>query len=180
MQSFDWDARLTCSFRVCCGLQLQIPDWVDIVKTATFKELPPQDKDWYYIRAGAATSHKRISMTGAAWGPRSGVATCRSSAAAQDPQQHRVQVAVSPCSAAGAASWQGTGRSARQHLQQEPQPSCLSRHSTRVVAAACAGLQQLQAGAVYPHQESIWATQVKCFLDKADLLPAAPQQLLSP
>jgi hypothetical protein len=26
---------------------------VDIVKTATFKELPPQDKDWYYIRAGA-------------------------------------------------------------------------------------------------------------------------------
>jgi hypothetical protein len=35
------------------GLQLQIPDWVDVVKTATFKELPPQDKDWYYIRAGA-------------------------------------------------------------------------------------------------------------------------------
>lgn len=39
---------------MCCSeLQLQIPDWVDIVKTATFKELPPQDKDWYYIRAGA-------------------------------------------------------------------------------------------------------------------------------
>lgn len=35
-------------------MQLQIPDWVDIVKTATFKELPPQDKDWYYIRAGEA------------------------------------------------------------------------------------------------------------------------------
>jgi len=33
--------------------KLQIPDWVDIVKTATFKELPPQDKDWYYIRAAA-------------------------------------------------------------------------------------------------------------------------------
>lgn len=50
---------LRCSLSVClclrlfsCGLQLQIPDWVDIVKTATFKELPPQDKDWYYIRAG--------------------------------------------------------------------------------------------------------------------------------
>lgn len=52
---------LRCSLSVpsacgcfCCGLQLQIPDWVDIVKTATFKELPPQDKDWYYIRAGGA------------------------------------------------------------------------------------------------------------------------------
>eukprot|EP00882_Tetradesmus_deserticola_P000094 GHRQ01000105.1.p1 GENE.GHRQ01000105.1~~GHRQ01000105.1.p1 ORF type:complete len:154 (+),score=79.59 GHRQ01000105.1:155-616(+) len=33
--------------------KLQIPDWVDIVKTATFKELPPQDKDWYYIRAAS-------------------------------------------------------------------------------------------------------------------------------
>jgi ribosomal protein S19E (S16A) len=41
------------------GLQLQIPDWVDIVKTATFKELPPQDKDWYYIRAGATQFHYR-------------------------------------------------------------------------------------------------------------------------
>ncbi len=38
------------------NLQLQIPDWVDIVKTATFKELPPQDKDWYYIRAGTSSS----------------------------------------------------------------------------------------------------------------------------
>jgi ribosomal protein S19E (S16A) len=33
--------------------QLQIPDWVDIVKTACFKELPPLDRDWYYIRAAA-------------------------------------------------------------------------------------------------------------------------------
>jgi hypothetical protein len=32
--------------------QLQIPDWVDVVKTGRVKELPPQDKDWYYIRAG--------------------------------------------------------------------------------------------------------------------------------
>jgi ribosomal protein S19E (S16A) len=42
---------LSCG--ICCGPQLQIPDWVDIVKTGRFKELPPQDKDWYYIRAGA-------------------------------------------------------------------------------------------------------------------------------
>ena len=32
--------------------QLQIPDWVDVVKTACFKELPPLDRDWYYVRAG--------------------------------------------------------------------------------------------------------------------------------
>ena len=42
----------------CCP-QLQIPDWVDIVKTAPHKELPPLDKDWYYIRAGAAAERPR-------------------------------------------------------------------------------------------------------------------------
>lgn len=41
---------MTAIFPACA--QLQIPDWVDVVKTARFKELPPQDKDWYYIRAG--------------------------------------------------------------------------------------------------------------------------------
>lgn len=33
-------------------LQIQLPGWVDIVKTASFKELAPYDPDWYYIRAG--------------------------------------------------------------------------------------------------------------------------------
>lgn len=33
-------------------LQLQLPAWVDIVKTSKSKELPPLDPDWYYIRAG--------------------------------------------------------------------------------------------------------------------------------
>ncbi|KAI8466685.1 MAG: component of cytosolic 80S ribosome and 40S small subunit [Monoraphidium minutum] len=33
--------------------KLQIPDWVDVVKTACFKELPPLDRDWYYIRAAS-------------------------------------------------------------------------------------------------------------------------------
>jgi ribosomal protein S19E (S16A) len=33
-------------------LQMELPEWVDIVKTARFKELPPSDPDWYYIRAG--------------------------------------------------------------------------------------------------------------------------------
>lgn len=34
-------------------MQLQLPSWVDIVKTAKYKELPPYDPDWYYVRAGA-------------------------------------------------------------------------------------------------------------------------------
>jgi len=32
--------------------KLDVPKWVDLVKTATFKELAPYDQDWYYIRAG--------------------------------------------------------------------------------------------------------------------------------
>lgn len=33
--------------------KLELPSWVDIVKTANFKELAPYDSDWYYIRAAA-------------------------------------------------------------------------------------------------------------------------------
>lgn len=32
--------------------KIEVPDWADIVKTGTFKELGPQDPDWYYVRAG--------------------------------------------------------------------------------------------------------------------------------
>ena len=35
-------------------LQMQLPNWVDLVKTATFKELAPYDPDWYYVRAGGS------------------------------------------------------------------------------------------------------------------------------
>jgi small subunit ribosomal protein S19e len=30
-----------------------VPKWVDIVKTGCHKELPPNDPDWYYVRAAA-------------------------------------------------------------------------------------------------------------------------------
>lgn len=33
-------------------VQIQLPSWVDIVKTGAFKELAPYDPDWYYVRAG--------------------------------------------------------------------------------------------------------------------------------
>lgn len=32
--------------------KMELPHWVDIVKTGTLKELAPYDPDWYYIRAG--------------------------------------------------------------------------------------------------------------------------------
>ncbi|KAL3526571.1 hypothetical protein ACH5RR_011227, partial [Cinchona calisaya] len=31
--------------------KIELPQWVDIVKTGTLKELAPYDPDWYYIRA---------------------------------------------------------------------------------------------------------------------------------
>ncbi len=33
--------------------KLEIPNWVDIVKTGVGKELAPYDPDWFYVRAGA-------------------------------------------------------------------------------------------------------------------------------
>jgi small subunit ribosomal protein S19e len=33
-------------------LFMQIPNWVDTVKTGSYKELAPYDPDWYYVRAG--------------------------------------------------------------------------------------------------------------------------------
>ncbi|KAL3162893.1 40S ribosomal protein S19 [Trebouxia sp. C0010 RCD-2024] len=32
---------------------IKLPQWVDIVKTGTFKELAPYDPDWYYVRAAS-------------------------------------------------------------------------------------------------------------------------------
>ncbi|CAL8467951.1 g7489 [Coccomyxa elongata] len=33
--------------------KIQLPAWVDIVKTGAFKELAPYDPDWYYVRAAS-------------------------------------------------------------------------------------------------------------------------------
>lgn len=35
--------------------KLEVPKWVDLVKTGTFKELAPYDPDWYFVRAGKMT-----------------------------------------------------------------------------------------------------------------------------
>eukprot|EP00475_Leptophrys_vorax_P038512 TRINITY_DN6810_c0_g1_i1.p1 TRINITY_DN6810_c0_g1~~TRINITY_DN6810_c0_g1_i1.p1 ORF type:complete len:148 (+),score=51.45 TRINITY_DN6810_c0_g1_i1:65-508(+) len=33
--------------------KFKIPAWADIVKTASWKELPPSNPDWFYVRAAA-------------------------------------------------------------------------------------------------------------------------------
>jgi small subunit ribosomal protein S19e len=40
----------------CVG-KLEVPAWVDIVKTASFKELAPYDPDWFYVRAATVARH---------------------------------------------------------------------------------------------------------------------------
>ncbi|KAF5315142.1 hypothetical protein D9619_007238 [Psilocybe cf. subviscida] len=37
--------------------KLEVPAWVDLVKTGSFKELAPYDPDWYYVRAAAVARH---------------------------------------------------------------------------------------------------------------------------
>ncbi|ORX35408.1 putative 40S ribosomal protein S19 [Kockovaella imperatae] len=37
--------------------KLDIPTWVDTVKTGCQKELAPYDPDWYYVRAAAVARH---------------------------------------------------------------------------------------------------------------------------
>ncbi|KAK7836511.1 40s ribosomal protein s19-1, partial [Quercus suber] len=41
---------------------VELPEWTDLVKTATFKELAPYDPDWYYIRA--ASMARKIYLRG--------------------------------------------------------------------------------------------------------------------
>ncbi|CAB0031061.1 unnamed protein product [Trichogramma brassicae] len=37
--------------------KMRVPEWVDLVKTARFKELAPYDPDWYYTRCAAIVRH---------------------------------------------------------------------------------------------------------------------------
>ncbi|CAI7653564.1 40S ribosomal protein S19 [Penicillium cosmopolitanum] len=43
--------------------KLPIPGWVDTVKTSASNELPPQDPDWYYVRAAAVARHIYMRKT---------------------------------------------------------------------------------------------------------------------
>ncbi|KAK8770850.1 hypothetical protein V5799_012685 [Amblyomma americanum] len=37
--------------------KLKVPDWVDVVKTAIYKELAPYDEDWFYTRCASVARH---------------------------------------------------------------------------------------------------------------------------
>ncbi|PWN54501.1 putative RPS19B-ribosomal protein S19.e, cytosolic [Violaceomyces palustris] len=37
--------------------KIEVPTWVDIVKTGAYKEQAPYDPDWFYIRAAALARH---------------------------------------------------------------------------------------------------------------------------
>ncbi|TQD94419.1 hypothetical protein C1H46_019970 [Malus baccata] len=42
--------------------RIELPDWTDIVKMATFKELAADEPDWYYIRS--ASMSRKIYLRG--------------------------------------------------------------------------------------------------------------------
>ncbi|KAF7135598.1 hypothetical protein RHSIM_Rhsim08G0147700 [Rhododendron simsii] len=50
-----YEAIYSCTY-------MELPQWTDIVKTGTFKELAPYDPDWYYIRA--ASMARKIYLRG--------------------------------------------------------------------------------------------------------------------
>lgn len=39
------------------------PGWVDTVKTGPAKEMPPQDADWFYVRAASIARHVYLRKT---------------------------------------------------------------------------------------------------------------------
>lgn len=43
--------------------KLEVPTWVDIVKTGAYKELAPYDQDWFYTRAGGSLSFSAVCAT---------------------------------------------------------------------------------------------------------------------
>ncbi|KAI0127691.1 major facilitator superfamily domain-containing protein [Xylariales sp. AK1849] len=43
--------------------KLPIPGWVDTVKTGPSRELPPQNVDWYYVRAASVARHVYLRKT---------------------------------------------------------------------------------------------------------------------
>jgi hypothetical protein len=43
--------------------KLPVPGWVDTVKTGHGKEMPPQDIDWFYVRAASVARHVYLRKT---------------------------------------------------------------------------------------------------------------------
>lgn len=37
--------------------KMKVPDFIDLIKSAKFKELAPYDPDWFYVRCAALVRH---------------------------------------------------------------------------------------------------------------------------
>ncbi|CEO96540.1 40S ribosomal protein S19 [Plasmodiophora brassicae] len=46
--------------------KIKVPSWAEYCKTAAYKELPPQNADWYYLRAAAIA--RRVYLRGGSVG----------------------------------------------------------------------------------------------------------------
>ncbi|KAL7671935.1 hypothetical protein ACOME3_006837 [Neoechinorhynchus agilis] len=44
--------------------RIEVPSWVDIVKTGPHKELSPDDEDWFYLRCAAVARHLYFERKG--------------------------------------------------------------------------------------------------------------------
>ncbi|KAJ2158526.1 Protein component of the small (40S) ribosomal subunit [Coemansia sp. RSA 552] len=40
--------------------KLEVPEWTEYAKTGSFKELPPNNPDWFYVRAAAIARHMYV------------------------------------------------------------------------------------------------------------------------
>merc|ERR1712114_119490 len=40
--------------------KMKVPEWIDLVKTNTAKELAPYDEDWFYVRCASLARHMYI------------------------------------------------------------------------------------------------------------------------
>jgi small subunit ribosomal protein S19e len=43
--------------------KVTLPAWVDVAKTGSFRELPPQNPDWFYIRCAAVARNVYLRPT---------------------------------------------------------------------------------------------------------------------
>jgi len=56
----DFIVALAAHFKK--SAKIELPEWHDLIKTGTFKELCPQDPDWYFVRA--ASMARKIYLRG--------------------------------------------------------------------------------------------------------------------
>lgn len=118
-------------------LQVQLPQYVDYVKTGAFKELAPLDPDWYYVRAGAQQLAGSDSRMSSKW-------------------QHRRQRAPEPVGAVGA----GRCRSGSTGMLTAPAMRRAAGCSTRRAS------QWRRHGSAQPRWTTVWRAAVAAHMQQ--------------